>query len=163
GSRAAVKPEQTWPQTGPRKEIAAYRINRLLGFNHVPPAAARTFHRDDLVGKLPPEAAFEATRIDNEGLFDGEGFVRGAVSYWIPVIVDSQLDTDENVMAWTRWMTVGEEIPADKVELMAQLSSLLLFDLLTNNSDRFSGGNLMTSPDGRTLYWMDNTFGFQVE
>jgi hypothetical protein len=21
----------------------------------------------------------------------------------------------------------------------------------------------MTSPDGRTLYWMDNTFGFQIE
>jgi hypothetical protein len=60
-------------------------------------------------------------------------------------------------------MTIGEEIPADKVELMAQLSSLLLFDLLTNNSDRFSGGNLMTSKDGKVLFWMDNTFGFQVE
>jgi hypothetical protein len=60
-------------------------------------------------------------------------------------------------------MTIGEEIPPDKLNLMAQLSSLLLFDLLTNNSDRFSGGNLMTSPDGRILYWMDNTFGFQIE
>jgi hypothetical protein len=79
------------------------------------------------------------------------------------VIVDSHLDTLENVLAWWKWMTIGEEIPADKVEIMAQLSTLLLFDLLTNNSDRFSGGNLMTSPDGKTLYWMDNTFGFQVE
>ena len=46
---------------------------------------------------------------------------------------------------------------------MEQLSSLLVFDLLTNNSDRFSGGNLMTSKDGKVLFWMDNTFGFQVE
>src|SRR5690606_6263715 len=35
--------------------------------------------------------------------------------------------------------------------------------LVTNNSDRFSGGNLMTSPDGRILFWMDNTFGFQSD
>ena len=35
--------------------------------------------------------------------------------------------------------------------------------MLTNNSDRFSGGNLMTSKDGHVLFWMDNTFGFQVE
>jgi len=64
GSRAAFKPEQTNPQTVPRKEIAAYRLNRLLGMNAVPPATTRTFHRDDLVGKLPPDAAFLATRID---------------------------------------------------------------------------------------------------
>jgi hypothetical protein len=163
GSRAAFKPEQINPQTVPRKEIAAYRLNRLLGFNRVPPATRRTLHRDDLVGKLPPEAAFLATRIDAETTFDEEGFTRGEMSYWIPTIVDSHLDTLENVLLWWRWMTVGEEIPPEKVELMAQLSSLLIFDLLQNNSDRFSGGNLMTSPDGRILYWMDNTFGFQVE
>jgi hypothetical protein len=163
GSRAAFKPEQTNPQTVPRKEIAAYRINRLLGMNAVPPATARTLHRDDLVGKLPPDAAFLANRIDAETVFDEEGFTRGEVSYWIPVIVDSHLDTLDNVLAWWRWMTIGEEIPPEKIEIMAQLSSLLIFDLLTNNSDRFSGGNLLTSSDGRRLYWMDNTFGFQVE
>jgi hypothetical protein len=163
GSRAAFKPEQINPQTVPRKEVAAYRINRWLGFNAVAPSTMRTFHRDELVGKLPPEAQFLTQRIDAETLFDDEGFTRGEVSYWIPVIVDSRLDTLENVLTWWRWMTIGEEIPPDKTEMMAQLSSLLLFDLLTNNSDRFSGGNLMTSKDGRILFWMDNTFGFQVE
>lgn len=163
GSRAAFKPEQINPQTVPRKEVAAYRLNRWLGFNAVPPATMRTLHRDDLVGKLPPDAQFLANRINAETIFDAEGFTRGEVSYWIPVIVDSHLDTLENVLAWWRWMTIGEEIPPDKYNLMAQLSSLLVFDLLTNNSDRFSGGNLMTSKDGRVLFWMDNTFGFQVE
>ena len=163
GSRAAFKPEQINPQTVPRKEVAAYRLNRWLGFNAVPPATLRTFHHDELVGKLPPDAQFLAKRIDAETTFDAEGFTRGEVSYWIPVIVDSHLDTLENSLTWWRWMTIGEEIPPDKVELMAQLSSLLVFDLLTNNSDRFSGGNLLTSKDGRTLFWMDNTFGFQIE
>jgi hypothetical protein len=163
GSRAAFKPEQINPQTVPRKEVAAYRINRWLGFNMVPPATMRTFHRDDLVGKLPNENGFLAARINAETIFDAEGFTRGEVSYWIPVILDSHLDTLDNVLSWWRWMTVGEEIPPERVNLMQQLSSLLLFDLLTNNSDRFSGGNLMTSKDGKVLFWMDNTFGFQVE
>jgi hypothetical protein len=163
GSRAAFKPEQINPQTVPRKEIAAYRLNRLLGMNAVPPATRRTLHRDDLIGKLLPEQAFLAGRINAETIFDEEGFTKGEVSYWIPVIVDSHLDQLDTVLTWWRWMTVGEEIPPDKVGLMAQLSSLLVFDLLTNNSDRFSGGNLLTSPDGRILYWMDNTFGFQIE
>jgi hypothetical protein len=163
GTRAAFKPEQINPQSVPRKEVAAYRINRLLGFNAVPPATMRTFHRDELIGKLPPEQRHMEERINAETVFDAEGFTRGEISYWIPVIVDSHLDTLENVLAWWRWLTVGEELPPDKVELMAQLSSLLLFDLLTNNSDRFSGGNLMTSADGRVLFWMDNTFGFQIE
>ena len=42
GSRAAFKPEQINPQTVPRKEVAAYRINRWLGFNAVPPSTMRT-------------------------------------------------------------------------------------------------------------------------
>src|SRR5262245_60412857 len=41
GTRAAFKPLQTNPQTVPRKEVAAYRLNRLLGLNGVPPAASR--------------------------------------------------------------------------------------------------------------------------
>ena len=163
GSRAAFKPAQINPQTVPRKEVAGYRLARLLGFNAVPPATMRTLHRDDLVGRLPPDMTFMTARIDAETVFDEEGFTRGELSYWIPVIVDAHLDALDQVLAWWKWMTIGEEIPADKLELMAQLSSLLVFDLLQNNSDRFSGGNLMMSPDGRKLYWMDNAFGFGTD
>lgn len=163
GSRAAFKPEQINPQTIPRKEVAAYRLERWLGFNSVPPATMRTFHHDDLVGHLPPDAQFLQKRIEAETTFDAEGFTRGELSYWIPVIVDSHLDTLDNVLLWWRWMTVGEQLPPEKAPLLQQLSSLLVFDMLTNNSDRFSGGNLMTSKDGRVLFWMDNTFGFQIE
>jgi hypothetical protein len=163
GSAAAFKPEQINPQTVPRKEIAAYRINRMLGLNAVPPATGRTLHRDELVGKLPKEASFQATRIDAETTFDDEGFTRGELSYWIPVIADSHLDTPESVLQWTKWLTPGEEMPPEKAGIMAQLSSLLVLDMLTNNSDRFSGGNLMTTGDGKILFYMDNTFGFQVE
>ena len=44
---------------------------------------------------------------------------------------------------------------------MAQLSTLLAFDVIQNNSDRFSGGNILGSRDGRTMFFIDNAFGFQ--
>ena len=163
GSRAAFKPLQNNPQTVPRKEIAAYWINRLLGLNSVPPAAARTLHRDDIFNKLNPESKSYLPRLNRETIFDSEGFTRGEVSYWIPVIVNSRLDDPQSIEQWTRWLSVGQEIPRNKLALMAQLSSVLVFDLVQNNSDRFSGGNLQTSPDGKILYFMDNTFGFQVQ
>ena len=163
GSRAAFKPEQTNPQTVPRKEIAAYRLNRILGMNNVPPATARTVHRDDLVGKLADDQHWIARRIEAETIFDQEGFTRGEVSYWIPVVTDSKLDQPERVEEWSSWLTIDQPYPPQKTRLLSQLTSLLLFDLLTNNSDRFSGGNLLSSTDGRILFWMDNTFGVQLD
>ncbi len=56
GSRAAWKPTQTNTQTIPRKEVAAYRLNRLLGLNAVPPAAPRAVSRDELLSHLHPES-----------------------------------------------------------------------------------------------------------
>ena len=135
----------------------------MSGLNNVPPATARTLHRTDIFGKLVPESRGLLPRLQKETLFDEEGFTRGEVSFWIPTVVDSHLDTAEAVEQWTKWLSVGEEMPAPKAGLMSQLSSLIVFDVLQNNSDRFSGGNLLTSQDGRTLYFMDNTFGFQLE
>ena len=64
GSRAAWKPTQTNTQTIPRKEIAAYRLNRLLGLNAVPPAAPRAVSREDLLAHLHPESQEYLPRIE---------------------------------------------------------------------------------------------------
>jgi hypothetical protein len=47
--------------------------------------------------------------------------------------------------------------------LAAQLSDLTVFDFLTANIDRYSGGNMKISPDGEQLFFMDNTLSFFVE
>ena len=127
GSRAAFKPEQINPQTVPRKEIAAYRINRLLGFNAVPPAThAHAATATTWSASCRPRRAFLATRINAETIFDDEGFTRGEVSYWIPVIVDSHLDTLDNVLSLVALddRRRGDPRPT-RSSLMAQLSSLL--------------------------------------
>jgi hypothetical protein len=163
GSRAAWKPTQTNTQTIPRKEIAAYRINRLLGLNAVPPAAPRVVAREELLGHLHPESIPQIPRIEAETIFGPGGKTVGTASYWIPVIKDSGFDTPEGQRLAQAWLSVGEHIPADKVDIAAQLSDLAVFDFLTCNPDRLSGGNMKMSPDGKQLYYMDNTMSFFVE
>lgn len=163
GSRAAFKPVQTNPQSVPRKEAAAYRLARLLGLKLVAPVVMRDFARDELLGKLSAKSEWARKRIEKEMLANDSGRTHGSLAYWIPQLIDLRLDTTDGVKRWSSWLSQGVEIPAEKAQLMSQLSTVLVFDLLQNNSDRFSGGNLLGSPDGQTLYYMDNAIGFQIE
>ena len=162
GSRAAFKPAQTNLQTVPRKEVAAYRLNRLLGLGAVPPAIARAVSREDLLAKLHPESAAAIPRIRAETIFNPLGRTAGVFSYWIPEIKDSGLDSGEGLREGALWLAQGTPIPEEKRPLAAQLSDLILFDFLTSNPDRFSGGNIKMSPDGSQLYFMDNTMAFFI-
>ncbi len=163
GSRAAWKPTQTNLQTIPRKEIAAYRLNRLLGMNAVPPAAPRAVSREDLLTHLHPDSVKDLPRIQAETLFGPGGKAFGTASYWIPVIKDSGFDTPEGQRLAQTWLSLGQRIPAEHVAMAAQLSDGVVFDFLTANPDRRSGGNMKMSPDGKQLYLMDNTMSFFVE
>lgn len=163
GSRAAFKPQQSNPQTVPRKEAAAYELSRLLGLNLVSPVVMRTLSRDEIFGKLDPASPYARKRINRETRFDDDGRTLGSFSYWIPRVANTRLDTTASILRWTDWLGQSGEIPEGKEPLLAQLSSLLVFDLIQNNSDRFSGGNLLGAPDGKTLYYMDNAFGFQTD
>jgi hypothetical protein len=163
GSRAAFKPAQTNLQTIPRKEVAAYRINRLLGLGAVPPATPRMVSRADIFSHLHPETVPMLPRIRAETVFDPRGNTAGVMMFWVPVIKDSGLDTPEGIQQSTRWLTQGQAIPHDKHALAAQLADLLVFDFLTSNPDRYSGGNLLTNEDGSRLLFMDNTLSFFID
>jgi hypothetical protein len=162
GSRAAWKPTQTNMQTIPRKEVAAYRLNRLLGLNAVPPAAPRAVTRDELLEHLHPDSLPALPRIKAETVFGANGVAIGTASYWIPVIKDSGFDTPEGQKLSQTWLTQGQPIPPDQRGMAAQLSTLFVFDFLTANPDRYSGGNMKMSEDGKKLYFMDNTMAFFV-
>jgi hypothetical protein len=163
GSRAAWKPNQTNLQTIPRKEVAAYRLNRMLGLNAVPPAAPRVVSRDELLAHLHPDSLDALPRIKAETVFGPNGQTIGTASYWIPIIKDSGFDTPEGRLVGQQWLSQGEPVPADKVSMATQLSDLVVFDFLTANPDRYSGGNMKMSPDGTELFYMDNTMSFFVE
>jgi hypothetical protein len=163
GRRALFRPEQINPQTMPRKEVAAYRLGRRLGLDAVPPVTFRSIGRDELLGRLAPDARVLLPRIDAETCWDDRRSTLGSLAVWVPRVVDSRLDTLSQIRIWSESLGVAGVIPEGKRELYAQLSSMLLFDLLINNEDRFTGGNLLISPDGRTLYFMDNSFSFAAD
>jgi len=163
GSRAAWKPMQTNMQSVPRKEVAAYRLNRLLGLHAVPPAAPRAVTREELLDHLHPDSLSALPRIKAETVFGPDGRTIGTASYWIPIIKDSGFDTPDGRRLTQAWLTIGQPIPAEQLSMAAQVSTLIVFDFLTSNPDRYSGGNMKMSEDGKQLYFMDNTMSFYVD
>src|SRR4029078_11568485 len=98
---------QTNMQRVPRKEVAAYRLNRLLGLHAVPPAAPRAVTRDELLAHLHPEGIQSLPRIKAETAIGPDGKTIGTASYWIPVIKDSGFDTPEGRKTTQAWLTAG--------------------------------------------------------
>jgi hypothetical protein len=168
GGRAAFKPDQTNFQTIPRKEVAAFRIDRLLGLGSVPPAIAREFSKEELIAAIDPERRAGVARFEAEVIADELGMVAGELSWWIPKIVDARIeghliDGPEGIAVWRRYLAAGAPVPPEQEELVAQISSMIAFDFLINNPDRWSGSNVKGSPDGRQIYFMDNTLSFGPE
>ncbi len=164
GALAAFKPTQSNWQTVPRKEVAAFRINRLLGLSSVPPAIGRMFRREDILAAVEPAFAYTLPRLRAE-IIHHDGWVAGELSWWIPEIAHAtvdgyNIDSVDGVVTWKRYLTVKQPIPYQERLIVAQISDMVLFDFVINNLDRWSGGNARTSPDGRTLYFMDNTLSF---
>jgi Golgi casein kinase, C-terminal, Fam20 len=165
GGRAAFKPEQIHPQSQPRREIAAFRIDRMLGIGRVPPATAIAVSWEQLLAAVAPANRVEViTRLRAEAR-PRRGLLRGVASWWIPeikvaAIGKHPIDTTDGIVTWKRYLTIGAVRSPEVAELVAQISDMVLFDFLIDNSDRWSGGNARTSMDGRILYFMDNTLSF---
>ncbi|MEK6607735.1 MAG: hypothetical protein AABZ30_08760 [Myxococcota bacterium] len=161
GSAAAFKPQQVWTSAMPRKEIAAFRIDRALGLGAVPPAVTRVLAPGEVWAKLDPKSRPLAGRIRAEASFRPDGSLAGEASYWIPTIADLRLE-GRSWNEWTRWMRAGEWIPDGSEWMAAQISSMIVFDYLINNVDRFSGANTLADERLERLFYMDNSMGFDA-
>jgi hypothetical protein len=165
GARASFKPEQVWPQSDPRREIAAYRIDRLLGIGHVAPAKPIKLAVADLIAAAEPQLrTYTTKRLADEALAHG-GELRGMVAWWIPEIRDARLDghelhEPEAMQQLLGYLQIGAQVPPQYQELVPQFATCIVFDVIIDNSDRWSGANTKVSPDGKTLYFMDNTLSF---
>ena len=165
GARAAFKPQQTHPQSDPRREIAAYRIDRMLGIGHVPPAKSATFLVADLIAAAAPDARdYTEQRIATEAIAH-DGKVVGEVSWWIPQVSDMMIgahrvDEPLGMADWMPMLQAGTPTPPEFANLVAQLSTVVVFDVLIDNADRWSGNNTKCSPDQQVLFIMDNTLSF---
>jgi hypothetical protein len=149
GKKAAWKPASRRGPVRYKGEIAAYRLARALGLPNVPPAFARPF----------PAAAFSAARGGDE-LLAKDGVVNGALLPWIDDLSFLALETAPLSGRWKQWLRRGEAIPDDQRELARQLSTLVAFDFVTGNWDRWSGGNVGLDKATGTVLYIDNDGAF---
>lgn len=144
----AFKPKSSSHGEAFLSEIAAFRLNRMLGLNRVPPACSRTMPRGSL--RLPRETPVIAER---------DGSVRGAAIYWCPVLRDSRIDQERERNRWTSWLRARGTIAEGDRARAEEISTLIAFDTLTGNWDRWSGQNVPMDSAGHLVY-LDNNGGF---
>lgn len=149
GKKAAWKPASRRGPLRYKGEIAAYRLARLLKLPHVPPALFRTF-----------QASALGSAKGTEEMIVTNGVVKGALIPWIPDLGFLALEQAPLSGEWKQWLRRGAKIPDDKRELARQISTLVAFDYITGNWDRWSGGNVGLDKATGALLYIDNDGAF---
>ncbi len=161
GRVAAFKARSTLP-LGDRRyrgEIAAFRLARALGLVNVPVAMPRTFLASRLRRAFgTPEGAED---FDRKALVDRDGTLRGALIPWIDRYEELPLEEGPGRDRWERWLTDPRPEIADADRATARaLSTMIAFDYVTANWDRWSGGNIARDGATGTLLFVDNDGAF---
>lgn len=186
GTQGYFKPEQSFSAAHWYSEVAAYYLDRELGFGRVPPIVGRRLDWAPL-----RSVARRDERVDEVVVAD-DGTVRGAFVWW----VSGGLDVLPLGRGWESWIRVqpglaftpyqrvrayraevnGDPLPPEESERnrrdapdeppsqerAAELSDMIVFDFLTSNVDRWGGGftNVRTRGDDGDLVFLDNGAGF---
>ena len=156
GKRAAFKPEQRHSASNYRAEIAAFHLDRVLGFGRTAPVLGRSVD----AGRLRQWLEHAETdpkwleRFD-ESVLVRDGRVRGALIAWH----EKRLTSAAPPPRWTAAL-LDADAGALPEERALEWSDLVLFDYLIDNTDRWSGGNVLALGDGGPLIFLDNAAGF---
>jgi hypothetical protein len=154
GLTVAYKPRSLHGDHRYRGEIAAYRLARALGLDNVPLAMPRAFDYGALQTALGREPSF------GDVVKETDGSVRGALMPWIRGLEFIPLESEEWMPKWRGWLKIDGAIPDEQRDLAAQVSTVLAFDLVTGNWDRWSGGNIAIDRARGRLLYVDNDGAF---
>lgn len=157
----AFKPRTRTHPRGYLAEIAAYRIASELGMDNVPPVIGRRMPRPALEQRFESDYVREDWEaIRQEVLWDAPGVARGAAIYWVPRMRASELSTARDLERVQSWLSQSGEVPAEHAAIARDLSTMLAFDYLIGNWDRWSGGNVSTDERGERLVVRDHNVAF---
>jgi len=160
GVDAAFRPRTRAHSRGWTSEVAAYRIARALDMDQVPPAVSRAFSRPELESHLHADFSEDWPALDAQMMGRGE-IVWGALVYWVPGLRDLELDTPRGMATWSRWLAHDAGVvSADEASLAGDLATMLCFDYLIANVDRWSGGNVRADRSGRRVVIRDHNLAF---
>jgi hypothetical protein len=160
GREAAWKPRSKRGANRYRGEIAAYRLGRALGITNVPPALPRAFPLADLRASLGDPSSGAGKLLADEAIANAQGEVRGAIIPWIVDLHFLDLEAEPKRSEWRRWLAESGSVPQEHATVARQISTMIVFDYLTGNWDRWSGGNVGTDAGGETVLFIDNDGAF---
>ena len=142
-----------------RGEIAAYRLAAALGLDNVPRAVPRAFDAAALREACSATGAGE--QFDREALVDADGTIRGAFVDWIAEYRVLPLEEETWRAKWEPWlMDPAARVPKADRLLASAISTMLAFDYLTANWDRWSGGNVARAGATGAVLYVDNDGAF---
>lgn len=160
GAEAAFRPRTRTHSRGWTSEVAAYRLARALGMDQVPPAVSRAFSRSELESHLHADFSEDWPALDEQMMGRGD-IVWGTLVYWVPGLRDLELDTPRGMASWSRWLAHDAGVvSADEASLAGDLATMLCFDYLIANVDRWSGGNVRADRTGRRVVIRDHNLAF---
>ncbi|MBK6813536.1 MAG: hypothetical protein IPL19_24070 [Sandaracinaceae bacterium] len=161
----AYRPAASTHPRGHLHEIAAYRVAELLGLDNVPPTVSRVVSTNELQRTLDPNFEDRWPDLRQRMTADGEGRVRGSMTYWIPEMRELGLDQPDALREWSAKLRQGSRMESSDypLTLLRDLSNCVLFDYLIGNTDRFSGANVQGLADRSRLFIRDHNLAFFSE
>jgi hypothetical protein len=159
GLEAAYKPRSHRGHDRYKGEVAAYRLAVALGLPNVPLAIPRSFPVTSLRAALG-DATPARELFDHEAVADSNGSIAGALIPWIPKLEFLPLESDEWSTRYRPWLTGDAGMAEDQRALARQISTMVVFDYLTGNWDRWSGGQIGIDRSTGTLLFLDNDGAF---
>lgn len=139
GLVAAWKPDSRRGKDRYRGEVAARRLARALAIENVPPVGLRAFPRDELLRACDADAR---ALVEKEGIADAKGDVPGALVPWIAGLTFPPLESEPKKSRWQKVLAGTAPVGDEGVVYFADISTLVVFDALSGNWDRWSGGNV---------------------
>ena len=148
---------------GPLAEVAAYRLARCLALDNVPPVVSRSLPLATLRDGLEPDQRAAWAKIEPLLNAGPDGLVHGVAIYWIPDLSNVGLESRGDERVALGWLRAHGALPDDRRALAGSVSTMIAFDYLVGNFDRWSGGNVRGDARGERVYVRDHDLAFPAK
>ncbi|MGB0680850.1 MAG: hypothetical protein ACPGUV_14460 [Polyangiales bacterium] len=162
GTAAALKLSAAPRPQGYQAELQAYRLAQLLGIDNIPPVALRRLPRAHIRQGLAAETRHPWTEVREQVEWNDAEQAPAALIHWVPDLQSIALEDGKTRRRWQAWLQQAEPFPAPHKVHARDFSTMLLFDYLIGNWDRFSGSNTQREGKSGRLVLRDHDVAFRA-